>query len=234
MQPMNPLPNAIAPYRSEMPDVPSFLGQTDQLGVVQRKEIFEFFGFETRNKYSVHMPDGREVAFCAEQGKGFLEAISRQMFGHWRGFELHMFDAARQPIMTADHPFRFFFQRLTVKDGRGRILGAIQRRWGVFTKSFDVHDASGRVIFNVRSPFWKVWTFKFFRGGRQLAAVEKKWSGFLTEMFTDADRFGVSFDPSLPPHERALVLFAAVYIDILYFENKQGGGPGNVIDLLSG
>jgi len=225
--------NPMMPYGQHSP-VPAFLSQTNQLAVVQRKELFEFFGFETRNKYSVHMPDGREVAFCAEQGKSFWEAIVRQMVGHWRSFELHIFDGARQPMLVAEHPFRFFYQRLTVKTAHGQVLGAIQRRWGIFTKSFDVVDANDNVLLSVSSPFWRVWTFKFMRGNQELAKVEKKWSGFLTEMFTDADRFGVTFDPSLPPTERALVMCAAVYIDLLYFEQKQSGGTGGVFDALSG
>ena len=44
----------IAPYRTDTAAVPGFLTRTHQLGIVQRREIFEFFGFETRNKYSVH------------------------------------------------------------------------------------------------------------------------------------------------------------------------------------
>ena len=41
--------------------------------------------------------------------------------------------------------------------------------------------------------------------------------------FTDADRFRVLFQaPDLRPDERALVLTAAVFIDIQYFEKKAG------------
>ena len=61
----------------------------------------------------------------------------------------------------------------------------------------------------------------FEREGRELARVEKKWSGMLTEAFTDADRFRVAFDaPELSPDERALVLSAGIFIDLQYFERK--------------
>ncbi len=224
---------SLSPYQRDAALDTSFVMQTNQWGVVQRKEIWEFFGFETRNKYSIHMPDGSEVAFCAEQGKGFFAALFRQQLGHWRSFELHVFDNHRQPMWLCEHPFRFFFQRLTVKDARGVVLGHIQRRMGIFTKAFDVLDAQERVLLEVRSPFWKVWTFRFMREGRELATVEKKWGGFLTEMFTDADRFGVAYDATLDGLSRVLVLMAAIYIDLLYFEVKQSGGVENAIDILT-
>ena len=59
------------------------------------------------------------------------------------------------------------------------------------------------------------------KGGRQVAIVAKKWSGFLTEGFTDADRFRIEFgDSRLNAEERQLLLAAALFIDIHYFENR--------------
>ena len=55
----------------------------------------------------------------------------------------------------------------------------------------------------------------------ELARVEKKWSGMLQEAFTDADRFRVAYDsPELNLDERTLVLAAAIFIDLQYFERK--------------
>jgi uncharacterized protein YxjI len=220
---------AMVPTQGSALTLPSFL-TSNALGLVQRKELVELLGFETRNKYSVHTPDGAEVAFCAEQGKGLLGTLARQVLGHWRTFQIHVFDASRQPLLVAEHPFRFFFARLDVRDARGHVVGAIQRRWAFFTKAFDVVDAHDRTLFTVRSPFWRIWRFRFMRGGRELAAVDKKWGGFLTEIFTDADRFGVTFDPSLSAAERALVLMAGLYVDLVYFENNQS--ERSVFDLL--
>ncbi len=215
--------NPLAPYRHDVPTLPEFLNE-DQIAVVQRKEIAEFFGFETRNKYSLHTARGAEIAFAAEQGKGFLAGLARQFFGHWRAFDLHVFGPSREMLLIGAHPFRFFFSRLEVRDARGTYLGAIQKRFAVFSKAFDVEDASGRVLLTVRSPFFRIWTFSFQRDGRELAKIEKKWSGFLTEMFTDADRFLVSFTRDLGPVERALVTMAALYVDLMYFEEKASGG----------
>jgi len=188
--------------------------------IVQKRELAELFGFETRNKYSIEV-NGAPFAFAAEQGKGGLAFFARMFLGHWRTFEIHFFDNARQLVFKAIHPFRFFFQRLEVWTANGRQIGAIQQRWAFFSKRFDVTDASGRLLLNVSSPIWRPWTFKFMRDERELARVEKKWSGMLQEAFTDADRFRVAFEsPELNLDERNLVLVAGVFIDLQYFEKK--------------
>ncbi|HVY30902.1 MAG TPA: phospholipid scramblase-related protein [Polyangiaceae bacterium] len=198
----------------------SVVQQSSELMVVQRRELAELFGIETRNKYSIEA-GGAPFAFAAEQGKGGLAFLARMFFGHWRTFEIHFFDEARQLVLRAVHPFRFFFQRLEVLAADGRALGAIQQRFAIFSKRFDVTDPNGRLLLSVSSPIWRPWTFAFERDGRELARVEKKWSGMLQEAFTDADRFRVAFEsPVLGLDERSLVLAAAIFIDLQYFERK--------------
>lgn len=206
------------------------LTQGGSIFVRQRKELIELIGFETRNKYSIEFENGQQFAFAAEQQKGFLGIILRQFLGHWRTFELHIFDETRAPVYIATHPFRFFFQRLELRDSSGTFFGVIQRRWGIFTKRFDIEDAHGQVIMKVASPFFRFWTFKFMSQGIQVAQVQKKWTGFLKEAFTDADNFEIQWnDHSLPAFKRALVLAASLYIDLLYFEKKGDGGGISVL-----
>ena len=210
------------------------LGQHRRLMVRQRQELGELFGFETRNRYEVVSEAGAPVAFAAEQQKGFWGFLFRQSLGHWRSFDIRFFSPDRVPFMIARHPFRWFFQRLEVHDEGGAYVGAIQRKWSILTKRFDVQDATGQVIMEVSSPFWRLWTFPFMARGAQVACVQKKWSGLLTEAFTDKDNFLVDLgDGALGESERRLVLAAAIFIDLLYFENKassRGALPGVVGD----
>jgi hypothetical protein len=147
------------------------------------------------------------------------------MFGHWRRFDIQFFSPDRQPLMIARHPFRIFFQRLEVLDARGALQGAMQQRFALLWKRFDVQDRTGRVIMTVKSPFWKPWTFPFVVNGREVAFVRKKFSGAFTELMTDADNFLIEIvNPQLPPAYRALLLAAAIFIDLQYFERKGDGG----------
>ena len=203
-----------------MSEMLAIVQQSSELMIVQKRELAELFGIETRNKYSIEV-NGAPFAFAAEQGKGGLAFLARMFFGHWRTFEIHFFDNARQLVLRAVHPFRIFFQRLEVSSADGRLLGSIQQRFAVFSKRFDISDAGGRLLLSVRSPIWRPWTFAFEREGRELARVEKKWSGMLQEAFTDADRFRVAFEsPELNLDERSLVLAAGIFIDLQYFERK--------------
>lgn len=197
------------------------LSTTSELYIRQRREMVELLGFETRNKFEVKNADGAIIGFAAEQQKGLLGFMFRQLLGHWRRFEFTVFDEARQPYLRANHPFRFFFQRMDIADANGRMLGALQQRFALFYKSFDVLDATGRVVFRVRSPFWRIWTFPFTQNGRELAVVQKKWSGLLREAFWDADNFRVGFTQAdLPLDQRKLILCASLFIDLQYFEKK--------------
>lgn len=186
----------------------------------QKRELAELFGYESRNKYEICDPNGSPILYAAEQGSGFGAALMRQFLGHMRTFEIHVFDGARNAVMKAVHPFRWFFQRLEVAGADGRPVGALQQRWAFFHKSFDVEDAAGRVLMTVRSPIWKPWTFTFERAGREVASVKKRWGGLLREALTDADTFAIEYAPELGPDERALVLAAGLFIDLQYFEAK--------------
>ncbi len=199
-------------------------GTEGELFVTQRREVAELFGFESRNKYEIADGAGRQIGFAAEQGKGLLATVGRQFFGHWRTFDISVFDMSRRAQMVASHPFRFLFQRLEVRSAStGRPFGAIQQRWGWFVyRRFEIEDANGRVLMSMEAPFWKIWTFPIFRAGRGVATIRKKWSGGLTELFTDADNFKIEMHDRLEKIEAHLLLAAALFIDILYFERKAG------------
>ncbi len=197
------------------------LCSSQQLIIRQRKELFELFGFETRNKYEICDQSGQVIGYCAEQQKGFFGFLFRQFLGHWRPFVLHFYNNHRQEVFVVKHPFRLFFQRLEVGTPQGEHLGALQQRFAIIRKKFDVQDARGNTVLKVRSGFFQFWTFPFFRKGRELAVIRKKWSGALKEIFLDADNFSIEFkSPELTPAERTLILASSIFIDLQYFEKK--------------
>ncbi len=193
---------------------------TNTLFVQQKRELFELVGFETRNKYQILDESNQVVGYCAEQGKGLLGFLFRQFLGHWRRFELHFFSPEKQVVLISKHPFRFFFQRIEVFDSKGQLIGAIQQRFGILTKKFDIEDARGQALFQMRSGLFSIWTFPITRGGREIAKISKKWGGILKEVFTDSDKFQVQLDPSMSAIEKHLVLVASVFVDLQYFERK--------------
>ncbi len=199
------------------------LSSYQKLFVRQRREMAEFFGFETRNKYEIQNDKKEVIGFAAEQGKGILGLLLRQVLGHWRAFEIHVFNGNKELAFVAKHPFRILFQRIEVQLTNGDFIGAIQQRFSILYKKFDVLDSKGNLRMEVASPIWKIWTFPFYRSGKQVGVVSKKWSGLFSELMTDGDNFLVDFeDPSLSQEDKQLFLAAAIFIDLQYFENKAG------------
>lgn len=193
-----------------------------RLVIRQKKELAELFGFETRNKYEISDEQGNLIGFCAEQQKGLMGFIFRQWLGHWRTFELNFYNENRQIFLCSKHPFRFFFQEFEVFNEQVQSIGWVKQRWGFLRKKFDVQNANGEIIMEMRSGFFQFWTFPFFSlQGRERATIQKKWSGLLKEIFLDADNFVVTYsDYSLTLEERSLILAAAIFVDLQYFERK--------------
>lgn len=194
----------------------------NKLLVHQVHEFGEWIGFETRNKYQIMNENNVLLGFAAEQQKGILGFLLRQYLGHWRKFEVHFFTNDRQIAYVAHHPFRWFFERIEVRDAAGKYLGAIQKRFSILSKRFDIENEKGMTILEVASPIWRIWTFTFMSRNQKVAEVRKKWSGLLAEAFTDKDNFEVEYiDRNMTPAEKSLVMVSSVFVDLLYFERKR-------------
>jgi Zn-finger nucleic acid-binding protein/uncharacterized protein YxjI len=190
-----------------------------KLFIRQTGEPLELLGFETRNRYAIFDEHKNAVGFLSEQGKGVGSFLMRQVFGHWRPFHVHILSASRAHALTLNQPFRFWFKRMELRDPSGVYIGAIQRRFSIFHKYFVIEDAQGSVTLQVKSPLYRIWTFVFTRHGIELARLTKRFSGLLTELFTDRDNFAIEFkSQKLTEDERRLILAAAVFIDLSYFE----------------
>ena len=64
------------------------LTESEVIYVRQIVEIAELFGYESRNRFSIQSQNGREFAYCKEPKLDWQDAFARQIFGHWRNFDL--------------------------------------------------------------------------------------------------------------------------------------------------
>jgi uncharacterized protein YxjI len=196
----------------------------ERLHIQQTLETLEIVtGIETRNKYQILDQDMQQLAFAAERSNGMADAFMRMILKHWRTFDMDVFNARREKILLLHFPFRWFFKTLEVRDVDGNILGSLQRRWAIFAKKFDVYDEHQKIVAIIESPLFKVWTFEFKMGPHKLGTLQKKWSGFLNEAFTDKDNFIVTYArPDLDGKTKILMLSMCLLVDIVYFENNEG------------
>lgn len=198
------------------------LTHTQQLIVVQRKELAELFGFETRNKYEIFNDQNLKIGFVAEGQKGLLSFLFRQLFGHWRSFEVYFYNINREQVLIANHPFKFLFQEFHVYDQNKNKLGYAKQRFGIWTKKFDVYNNRDELILRMRSGLFKIWSFPLKNPqGEEVALIQKKWGGIFKELFLDSDSFKVIFNsPVISQNERSIILALSVFTDLQYFEHK--------------
>lgn len=196
---------------------------SDAIFIKQKFEVGAIFGFEQRNQYTIANGNGQLIGYCAEANLGFGDVLLRQFLGHWRTFDIIGTDIHNQNVFRAHHPFRWFFNRLDIYGAGDRQVGSLQQRFAWFDRKFDFLDPQNHVIMTMTSPFWRFWQFPVRRDGKAISLIAKKWSGLGKEMFTDADNFKVEFiERSLTSDRKLLLLSAAIFIDILYFETKAG------------
>lgn len=209
-----------------MPSDSTALAPLQRLGtlrVQQKKEWGEILtGFEGSNRYQVVGENGQPLFFAGEVGSGLGLFLLRSFLKAKRPFTMELKTPSGATALRLKRPWRFFFSHLDVEDADGRLLGSVQQRFAFFQRRYDVLGPSGEVLATLRGPFFKPWTFIVEQGDRELGRIQKKWSGFGKEMFTDADSFGVTFsaegrgDAQLRP----LVVGATFLIDFVHFENR--------------
>lgn len=207
----------------------NLIKESNELYIEQVHEKWELLGFETRNKYRVLDESKNQIAFAAEKSTGIGGAIFRNIFGHWRSFSVVIYDQNKNPVYNLRFPFRWFFKTLHVSDFSGRRIGHLEERFAFFRKKFDVFDINNKVVARINSSFFRFWTFEFFHNERSLGKIQKKWSGIMSEVFTDKDNFIITFNDSINEDLKVLMLSTCFMVDIIYFENNKT----DAVDLIS-
>lgn len=197
------------------------LSSLKEVVVIQRKELIELFGYETRNKYEALTPEGQSLFFIAENQKGIMGFFLRQWIGHWRTFDVDVFNSSRQQVAVARHPFRFLFPELRVTLAQSNTsIGFAKKRFSILSKKYFIHLPNGLELY-INSGLFSPWTFHITKNGEVVATIKKRWRGSVMELFTDADNFLIQFkDPTLDVHSKLLLLLLVVLIDLNHFEKK--------------
>ena len=192
------------------------LAQYPELYVRQEVEHLEVFtNFETKNRYSVRTPEGRQILYAFEESG----VLGRIFLRSHRPMDIHVVDKNNANLLTASRSFFWFYSHLHVTDASGQRVGSMQRRFSLLTRRFDLMDASGRLVAEMRGPIFRPFTFMVYQQGQEVGRVTKQWSGVGRELFTDADTFKVEVDTSRTDGDfSTLMLASAIAIDLDFFE----------------
>jgi hypothetical protein len=202
----------------------SLFQRPSKLSVRQRKRWLEILtSLDARNTYVVYDETGNPILNVEEQGSGFGSFMKRVFLQRLRPFTSHVEDlSTNRLLLTVRRPFRFFFHRIDVYDAGGQHVGALQRKWTWLRRKYIVEGPNGEEIATLFGPILKPWTFKVLVPGSEteVGLIQKKWSGLLKEMFTEADNFWVSYDNVSDAGLRSLLFAATILIDIVHFERS--------------
>lgn len=194
------------------------LQSVSSLIITQSKEWGEILtDFETKNKYVVRNESGEELYYAAEEGgsiilRWFLKAL--------RPFTVVVLNTDNKVLMRVKRPFRFYFHEATVVDASGESIGRLSKRFSIIRKKYSVFNRADKEVYQLFGPLFRPWTFIIKSDGEEFGKITKKWSGLLTESFTDADNFGIEFPITWDVKLKALFLGAVFLIDFVHFEDK--------------
>jgi uncharacterized protein YxjI len=175
------------------------------------------------NNYDIYDPQTQQMIMtCREENLGFFTKLFR--FSDYKSmtpFNLVIKDLNQHQVVRVQRGFSWFRSKVNVYDENDVLLGWFRQRLLTIGGKFDVYDASGTMICTLKGK-WHSWDFKFVDGDHEFAAVSKKWAGLGRELFTTADNYMLTIDPSIGASDsrRPMILAAVMCIDFVLKEKK--------------
>ncbi len=177
--------------------------------------------FKAANNFDILNPvDGALLMECREEQLGPITKLLRFTdYKRMTPFDIQVRDKTGQLVLRIKRGISFLLSRVEVFDGNDRLLGVFKQRFFSIGGAFRVLDAAEKVLCELKGN-WVGWDFRFLRGQRQFARVNKRWSGIGKEMFTSADNYMLSIEKHVSAEDvsRQLILAAVLCIDMVLKE----------------
>lgn len=245
-QPMQPMPGqpgqqppmmAMPQGFAGCPPGLEYLTQLDQLVVKQQVELLEALtGFETENKYRIFNSLGQQCYFAREKSS----CLMRYFCGPGRGFKINITDNQNREVMTIERPFKCMAgccwcagsdccsQVVEIRDSQGQLLGKVAQQASAWSPHYLVYDWNDSPISRIRGPCCTCSCGSDVKfpvtspdESASIGLISKQWTGFVKEMFTDADTFSVTFPMDMDVRCKAVMLGALFLVDFMHFETSK-------------
>lgn len=237
-------PNQWMARPQSIPGVPTgleYMTQIDSFHVEQMKSFTEAFtGWDKNNKYIIRNSSGQQAYYAVEDS----DACMRVACGNQRGFEINILDNQQQIVMKVSREFKCCSGccwcagacshcafEITIEAPVGNVIGYVKEKGSFWKANYDILDENQETILKVEGPCCicdgacctSDIEFKLLTSDKssQIGSVKKVYAGFVTEMFTMADRFTINFPMDLSVKAKASLLGALFMIDFMFFEEKQ-------------
>ena len=198
----------------------SFLGSPNSLTLEQLTDRIEEFGLETCNKYQILDNDGEKWGFIAEKSGGILGTLLRLCLRNRRPMNIVVWDKNKQEVLHIKRPFYLFWSNMTVSH-TGQKLGNIHRGFSLLHARYHIrHQRTGKILGEIHSKHLSCKFSVRNPKGREIGAINKQLGNITKELLTDADNFFIDFPSDWSSENRALLLAAAITIDMDFFEKS--------------
>lgn len=189
------------------------------IGLHQKRKFFEL-----RNQYTLTGDDGEEIG-RVEQARQSPFAFLLRLAGSLDlvlPVTLHVTTTDGREELKLHKPwFRF---AVRVRGGDGDALGSVNKKIRLGKAVFAVVGPSGEEVGVLKARDWRARDFRMEDpSGSEIARVTKKWRGLLTEAFTDADSYAVTFEDTTDNATRKLALAAALAVDLTMKQKDTSG-----------
>lgn len=199
----------------------------DSLVVVRQLEMMNvFLGYEQANRYAIYSSDGNHVGFLAEEDRGFAGVLTRQILHTHRPFKSTIMDRHGTPILWVERPFAFINSRIRVRanpdlgavgEGKNPLVGETQQQWHPWRRRYNLFENRVGQGEDYMDQFARIdgglfaWDFWLTDAdGKLLATINRNFTGFGREIFTDTGQYVIRFDAAgseinMPPGAQVTV-----------------------------
>ncbi|XP_072855455.2 phospholipid scramblase 1 [Pogona vitticeps] len=207
-----------------------YLSQIDRLLIHQELEYLEILTtFETCNRYEIKNAFGQRVYYAIEENN----CCTLLCCGADRPFTLKIFDNIGQVVIELTRPLRCSscwypccLQELEVQAPPGIQVGYIKQTWHPLLPKFTIQNQAQNDVLKITGPCVLCscgedihFEVKSVDEATAVGRISKLWTGFVKEVFTDADDLGIQFPLDLDVRMKAVMLGAAFLIDYVFFEH---------------
>jgi len=177
--------------------------------------------FKAANNYDILDPENQEIIMtCREEHLGgFTKFLRFTKYKRMTPFDIEIKTAAGEKVLTVKRGVSIFLSKVQVFDENDKLVGIFKQKFFSIGGKFDVLDFNEQMLCTLKGK-WTSWDFKFIRDNKEFAHVSKKWAGLGKELFTTADNYMLSIDPTVPEDNpmRLLILAAVMCIDMVLKE----------------
>jgi uncharacterized protein YxjI len=177
--------------------------------------------FKASNNFDIFDPTTQQkILECREPHLGIISKLLR-FTDYKRMTPFHVVVTTPQggKVLSVKRGISLLWSNVKVLDENDVVVGSFKQKLFTIGGKFEVLDANDQHVCMLRGK-WTSWSFSFIRGDSEFANVSKKWAGLGKEMFTTADNYMLSIQPTVKSDAkvRTLILAAVLCIDMVLKE----------------